>query len=66
MTSLAGYLGDFCNIVIAIPGMTEDEKVEKLCPGLNPKLTMEVMKAGPSELDATVKLALNVDNAIFG
>jgi len=65
-TSVSSYLNEFRNIVIGIPGMNEDEKLDRFCAGLKPHVRLEVLKSNPSDLQSATQIALNVDNAIFG
>ena len=64
--SVAGYLTTFRNLVIGIPGMNEEEKLDRFCAGLKNEVKIEVLKANPADLNAASTIALNVDNAIFG
>lgn len=65
-TSVSAYLNQFRNIVIAIPGMNEGEKLDRFCTGLKPQVRLEVMKGNPENLADASKIALNVDNALMG
>jgi len=64
--SVAAYLAEFRNIVLAIPLMTEDEKVDRFCQGLKPQIRLEVMKAGAQTMNDASRVALNVDAALYG
>ena len=64
--SVSSYLNQFRNIVIAIPGMNEGEKLDRFCTGLKPQVRLEVMKANPETVADASKIALNVDNALMG
>ena len=64
--SVAGYLTTFRNLVIGIPGMNEDEKLDRFCSGLKNEVKLEVLKANPVDLNAAAQIALNVDNAFYG
>lgn len=63
--NVSSYLDEFRNIVIGIPGISEDEKLDKFCAGLKPAVRLEVLKAGPSTVDGAACIALNVDNAMY-
>lgn len=63
--SVSAYLNLFRNIVISIPNITEDEKLDKFCSGLKPEIKLEVLKAGPISMDAAARIALNVDSAMY-
>ena len=65
-TSVAAYLNLFRNIVIAIPGMSEGEKLDRFCAGLKPQVRLEVLMGNPETLCDASKIALNVDNALMG
>jgi len=64
--SVSSYLNIFRNITISIPNMSEDEKLDKFCAGLKPNIRLEVLKAGPSNMDDASRIALNVDSALYG
>lgn len=65
-TSVAKYLNEFRNLVLTIPDMNDGEKLDKFCAGLKPHVRLEVLKAGPANIDAAARIALNVDSALFG
>lgn len=65
-TSVSGYLTEFRNIVLAIPGISEEERLDKFVSGLKPTVRLEVLKTNPSTFDAAAQVALNVDSALFG
>lgn len=65
-TSVSAYLNEFRNLVITIPNINEDEKLDKFCAGLKPMIRLEVLKSGPENVDQAARVALNVDSAIFG
>lgn len=64
--SVSSYLNQFRNIIIAIPGMNEGEKLDRFCAGLKPQVRLEVLKANPETLNEASQIALNVDNALTG
>ena len=64
--SVAAYLAEFRNIILTIPHMTEDEKVDRFCQGLKPQIRLEVMKAGARTMNDASRIALNVDAALYG
>ena len=64
--SVAAYLAEFRNVILTIPHMTEDEKVDRFCQGLKPQIRLEVMKAGARTMNDASRIALNVDAALFG
>ena len=65
-TSVSSYLNEFRNLVLTIPDMSDGEKLDKFCAGLKPIVRLEVLKAGPANVDAAARIALNVDSAMFG
>ena len=65
-TSVSAYLSEFRNITLAIPGITEGEKVDRFVQGLKPQVRLEVMKAGSQTMESASRIALNVDSALFG
>ena len=64
--SVAAFLAEFRNTILAIPNMTEDEKVDRFCQGLKPQIRLEVMKAGAQTMNDASRVALNVDAALYG
>jgi len=64
--SVASYINEFRNIVISIPGMNEEEKLDKFCTELKPEVRLKVLKSGPQSLKQAARVALNVDSAIYG
>ena len=65
-TSISAYLSEFRNIALTIPGMIEDEQVDRFCQGLKPQIRLEVMKYGARTMSDASRIALNVDSALFG
>lgn len=59
------YLSDFRNIILTIPGMQEDEKVDRIIEGLKFNIRVEVLKAQADTLDECARVALNIDSAIW-
>ena len=64
-TSVVHYVESFRNLVIEIPTMSEDEKVDKFISGLKPAVRLEVLKSGAQTLDEVTRIALSVDSAMF-
>lgn len=64
--SVAAYLTEFRNLIIAIPGMAEEEKMDRFSAGLKPQVRLEVKKVGQVDFNTASQLALNVYSAIFG
>lgn len=65
-TSVSSYLAQFRNLVIGIPGMNDDEKLDRFVSGLKHSVKIEVLKASPDNLNDASRIALNVDNALSG
>lgn len=65
-SSVSSYLSIFRNTVIGIPGISEDEKLDKFCAGLNPHIRVEVMKSGSDNLENAARIVLNMDSAYAG
>lgn len=64
--SVSSYLSEFRNIALMVPDMTEGEKVDRFCQGLQPQIRLEVMKAGARTMEQASRIALNVDSALSG
>ena len=65
-TSVAIYLGDFRNIVIDIPGITDSEKLARLTEELMPHILLEIHKSCPTMFEEAAKIPLDVDGAFYG
>lgn len=63
-TSASAYMNDFQNLIIAIPGIKEDEKLDKLVAGLKPLTLVDVLKINPQDIAVVPQIALNMDNVI--
>ena len=57
--SVSGYLTTFRNLVIAIPGMNDAEKLDRFCAGLKNEVRLEVLKANPADLNTASQISLN-------
>ena len=64
-TSVNAYLNEFRNIVISIPGISNDEKLDKFVSGLKPEVLLEVRKNRPADFENAAQIALTVDSALF-
>ena len=64
-TSVTAYLNEFRNTVISIPGISEDEKLDKFVAGLKPEVMIDVRKSRPADLESAAQTALTVDSALF-
>ena len=65
-TSVSSYLTEFRNTVLAIPRISDDEKLDRFCSGLKPQVKLEVLKSNPATVDDAARIALSVDSALFG
>lgn len=45
-TSVSKFLAEFKNIVLRITGMTDEEKFDRFCSGLEYEIRVEVLKSG--------------------
>lgn len=53
-TRVSSNVNELRNIVISISGIREDEKLDKFCAGSKPMIGLEVLKAGPVNLEQAV------------
>ena len=49
--SVSRYLSEFRNIVLTIPGMTDDEKFDESTPSQNQKVKIEVLKSTAAKFE---------------
>jgi Retrotransposon gag protein len=63
--SVASYISEFRNIVITIPGITAEEQLDRFCEGLKPVIKLEVLKSNVNKMNEAVRVALNVDSALY-
>lgn len=52
--------------MIAIPSISEEEKLNKSCAYFSPMVRSEALKDSPNSLEQAVRTTLNVDNALHG
>ena len=64
--SVASYIAEFRNIALTIPGITEEEQLDRFCEGLKPEIKLEVLKSNVNKMNEAVRVALNVDSALYG
>lgn len=50
--------------MISIPGITEDEKIDKLCVGVKAMIGFEDLKAVPVNLEQVLRVALKIDTEL--
>ena len=65
-TSVSSYLTELRNTVLAILGISDDEKLDRFCSGLKPQVKLEVLKSNPATVDDAARISLSVDSALFG
>lgn len=63
---MASYLGEFRNILIDIPGISDREKMARFTEGLKPHILLEVRKGSPKLFEEAAKITLDVDGACYG
>ena len=56
-TSVAQYYADFTQATLQIPGITDDEKMDRFLDGLKPNLQREITLREPADFNALVKMA---------
>ena len=49
-SSISKYLAEFRNIILTIPDVTDDEKLDRFCSGLKYEIRVEVLKSGVDSL----------------
>ena len=64
-SSVLSYLNDFRNVIITIPGISEDEKLDRFVAGLKPNVMLDVRKSRPNTLENAAQVALSVDSALL-
>ena len=64
--SVAEYLGAFRDTALCIPGITDEEKLDRFTDGLKHDVRLEVNKAYPPTFEDAARIALNVYRAICG
>lgn len=60
-TSVEAYTADFTNACLEIPGMTEDEKMDRYFAGLKPHLQREIILREPATYKDLVTMAHRLD-----
>ena len=63
---MGSYVTEFRNIALTIPGITEEEQLDRFCEGLQPQIKLEVLKSNATTLSDAVRVALNVDSELDG
>jgi hypothetical protein len=62
---VASYISEFRNIALTIPGITEEEQLDRFCEELKPEIKLEVLKSNVNKMNEAVRVALNVDSALY-
>ena len=63
-TSVSQFYAEFVRATLEIPGITEDEKMDRFLAGLKPNLQREIVLREPEDFNTMVKLAHKLD-ALF-
>ena len=63
-STVLAYLNEFRNVVMIIPRISEDEKLDKFVSGLKPDVHFEVRKSRPADFESAAQVALTIDSAI--
>lgn len=53
------------SIVICIPGINREEKLDRHIAGLKPQIRIEVTKTNLENMDYALRIAFNLDRAMF-
>jgi hypothetical protein len=64
--SVSSYISEFRNVALTIPGITDEEQLDRFCEGLKPEIKLEVLKSNAESMNEAVQVALNVDSAFYG
>lgn len=65
-SSVSSYAKESRNIVIAIPNIGENAKLDNFCACLKAMVRLEILKIGPMSLEKAVGIAVNVDSVLHG
>ena len=65
LTSVARYYAEFTRALFEIPGVTDDEKMDRFYAGLKPQLQREVTLREPTSFNELVKMAHKLDQVLF-
>lgn len=60
------FLIEFRNLVLTISVLNDVEKLDNFCAVLKPKVRLEILKAGPDNVNDATRIALNVYRDLFG
>lgn len=60
------YLSKFCNLILAIPGMSIGKKLDSFIEGMKYPVTAEVLKTHSDSFEECACIVLNVDSPIWG
>ena len=63
--SVQEYVNKFRSLILEIPGITEDEKIDRFIRGLKEKIRMEVELREPTTLNETIRISDRYDTITF-
>lgn len=64
-TSVSAYYADFTRAIFQIPGITEEEKMDRFMAGLKPALRREILLREPTTFKDLAKMASKLDTLLF-
>lgn len=64
-TSVNAYFADFSRAVFQIPGITEEEKMDRFMAGLKPSLQREILLREPATFAELTKMASKLDTLLY-
>lgn len=65
-SSVAKYISEYRNIILAVPELSDGEKFDRFIDGLKSCIRFEVMKTTVNNFEDATKIALHVDSALWG
>lgn len=63
--TVGSFVSEFQNMILTIPGMHEDEKIDRFLEGLKYNIRVEVLKAQVNTFDECARVALNIYSALW-
>lgn len=64
-TSVASFYADFTRAIFQIPGITEEEKMDRFMAGLKPPLRREILLREPTTFRELTKMASKLDTLLY-
>lgn len=64
-TSVAAFYADFTRAIFQIPGITEEEKMDRFFAGLKPSLQREIVLREPATFADLTKMASKLDSILY-